>query len=97
DETHLLSAQIGQFITIACRKNKTWYLAGINSTNEYKRIEINLNCISQSIKSLSIITDKENGKGFETKEFEVTDKNSFHISLNPYGGFVTQFVIDSSK
>ena len=47
DETRFVSGYPGEYVVIARRKGNTWYIAGINGTNEVKPININLNFIGQ--------------------------------------------------
>ena len=47
DETRFVAGYPGEYVVLARRKGTTWYIAGINGTNEVKSINVNLDFIDQ--------------------------------------------------
>ncbi len=47
DETKFVCGYPGEYVVLARRKGTTWYIAGINGTNEVKSINVNLDFIDQ--------------------------------------------------
>ena len=84
DETRFVAGYPGEYVVLARRKGTTWYIAGINGTNEVKSINVNLDFIDQF----------SNVRGF----YESVDGNGWTISdrafrpasftFAPRGGFV---------
>ncbi len=86
DDTRLLAGYPGQSAVIARRSGDTWYIAGINGTNEEITIEPDYSRIGKDIVLSTLITDKgENpGMGFNIQNNVHADK----IVLPARGGFV---------
>ena len=84
DETKFVCGYPGEYVVLARRKGTTWYIAGINGTNEVKSINVNLDFIDQF----------SNVRGF----YESVDGTGWTISnrafrpasfaMAPRGGFV---------
>ena len=84
DDTKFVCGYPGEYVVLARRKGTTWYIAGINGTNEVKSINVNLDFIDQF----------SNVRGF----YESVDGTGWTISdrafrpasftFAPRGGFV---------
>ena len=86
DDTRLLAGYPGQFAVIARRSGDTWYIAGINGTNEELTVDPIYSRLGNSIVLEALITDKgdEPGKGFNI-EHNVT---AGPVTIPARGGFV---------
>ena len=86
DDTRLLAGYPGENAVIARRSGDTWYIAGINGTNEELMINPNYSRIGKSVTFATLITDKGNepGKGFNIEQ----DVKAGSITLPARGGFV---------
>ena len=94
DDTKVLNAEIGSYVTIARkdRNSEDWYVGSI--TNENKRsLMISLDFLEQGTQYLAQIyadgTDadwKTNPKSIETKEMTVTSLSSINLQLAAGGG-----------
>ena len=86
DDTRLLAGYPGQFAVIARRSGDTWYIAGINGTNEELTVDPIYSRLGNSIVLEAHITDKgdEPGKGFNI-EHNVT---AGPVTIPARGGFV---------
>ncbi len=86
DDTRLLAGYPGQSAVIARRSGDTWYIAGINGTNEEITIEPDYSRIGNSVVLKTLITDRgsEPGKGFNIQNNVQAGK----IVLPARGGFV---------
>ena len=86
DDTRLLAGYPGQLAVIARRSGDTWYIAGINGTNEELSVDPDFSKIGKSIVLEALITDKgdEPGKGFNI-EHNVT---AGPVTIPARGGFV---------
>ncbi len=89
DDTRLLAGYPGQSAVIARRSGDTWYIAGINGTNEELTIEPDYSRIGNSVVLKTLITDRGNepGKGFNIGQNVKADK----LVLPARGGFVAIF------
>lgn len=86
DDTRLLAGYPGQSAVIARRSGDTWYIAGINGTNEELSIEPDYSRISQKGELSMQITDKGDkpGMGFNIQNNVPAGK----LTLPARGGFV---------
>ena len=86
DDTRLLAGYPGKSAVIARRHGDTWYIAGINGTNEELTIEPDYSRIGKSVVLKTLITDRgsEPGQGFDIGQNIKADK----LVLPARGGFV---------
>ena len=86
DYTRLLAGYPGQCAVIARSSGDTWYIAGINGTNEELTIEPNYSRIGESVVLKTLITDRgsEPGQGFNIQNNVKAGK----LVLPARGGFV---------
>jgi hypothetical protein len=89
DDTRLLAGYPGQSAVIARRSGDTWYIAGINGTNEELTIEPDYSRIAESVVLKTLITDRgsEPGKGFNIGQ----NVKAGMLTLPARGGFVAIF------
>jgi len=86
DDTRLLAGYPGQFAVIARRSGDTWYIAGINGTNEELPVDSDFSRIGESVVLQTLITDNgsEPGKGFNIEH----NAPAVKLILPARGGFV---------
>ena len=87
DETKFVTGVPGQYLVVARRRGKDWYIGGINGQSAPQQISFSL----PFIKGKSIITILTDGKeigSFEKTEIKQTGK-SFSFTLEPRSGFVS--------
>ena len=86
DETRFVSGYPGESAVIARRSGKTWYVAGINGTDEVKRVKTSLGI--KDIKSGQAFCDS----GDKDKPWDIRMMNARVLpdllTLQPRGGFV---------
>lgn len=90
DETKLLSGYPGVDVVIARRKKDTWYIAGMNGTDEKRTLKLRLYALPNSGKTLTVFQDGDNQKSFNIQEnANILDKAAdFELECLPRGGFV---------
>lgn len=86
DETHLLSGYPGESVVMARRKGSTWYIAGINGTDENKNITFNTEVLRKLGKNITIFQDS--GNADSPWKITKSTKVQSTFSLLPRGGFV---------
>jgi len=92
DETCLVDGYPGEFVVIARRKGRTWYVAGINGTDEEKTIPVNLKKIIPSSGVATIFADQADKTApWSIKEVSIKEMPT-QMVCQPRGGFV--FVIN---
>jgi len=84
DETRLVAGYPGDFVVMARRKGKVWYVAGISGKEEKRELTFELPFIPGD-KNLSLIIDGEERTKFS--ETSVKTGNTITVALLPYGGF----------
>lgn len=93
DDTKLLDGFPGKDITIARRKDSTWYIGGINGEAREKRKTIKFDFLPKDIKyKLMLITDGKHDKDFSTQYMLMDKSGSVNIKLLRRGGFVASLV-----
>ena len=86
DDTRLLAGYPGQFAVIARRSGDTWYIAGINGTENELLVDPVYSRIGESIALETLITDNGDvpGKGFNIQHNAPVGS----LTLPARGGFV---------
>ena len=89
DETRFISGYPGESVVLARRSGKTWYIAGINGTDQEKEIDLNAGFIGSDIQNITRFADnsKAESKWAITSVNQIPEK----ITCQPRGGFI--FVI----
>lgn len=85
DDTRFVSGYPGEYAVIARRTGNTWYVAGINGTDETKTIPVNLNRIVNQFSKAQLFLD---GNMWDIKTVTTLPTE---VKCQPRGGFV--FVI----
>lgn len=85
DDTRFVSGYPGEYAVIARRTGNTWYVAGINGTDEAKTIPVNLNRIVDQFSKAQLFLD---GNMWDIKTVTTLPTE---VKCQPRGGFV--FVI----
>ena len=88
DETRYIMGAPEKDYVVAMRKGKKWYLAGINSENKSKEIEISLPVDPSANYSMNLIVDGKNDKSFENIKSTYKKDELVKLKMLPYGGFV---------
>ncbi len=92
DETRLLSGYPGESVVMARRRGTTWYVAGINGTDEVKDIPLPLSTILMKDVSATVFMDNV-GKAqpWNIRKMETSDVPTT-VACQPRGGFVLVIV-----
>ena len=88
DESKLLAGYPGEDCVIARKAGDTWYIGGINGTNEKKSWGIDLSRLEGNEFSGLVITDGESEKQFSFSELTIKTGEKLLVDVLPYGGFV---------
>ncbi len=94
DETKFLKGEVGQYIVLARRKGKQWFIGGM--TNEEERfIEIDLSVLGEKSFHCILYKDtpesKVNQENLTIEEGSISSGNPFMIWMAPGGGLVGVF------
>ena len=82
DETRLVCGYPGEYVVMARRRGQTWYVAGINGTDQVKTLVPDLRFIPAT--EVSVYADSPEGKWCITSSRAIPAE----ISCQPRGGFV---------
>ena len=92
DETRYISGYPGESVVLARRSGNTWYVAGINGTNDKKTLDVDLSFIDGADHSVQLFADADPAKYQLTaeKDWLITNGNQIprQIATQPRGGFV---------
>lgn len=86
DETRLIDGYPGTFVVIARKSHDKWYIAGINGTEEKKKLSLDLSFLPAETKA-TLITDGPD-RSFSRTMLEKDTACKPGIKLQPHGGFV---------
>ena len=84
DETRYVSGYPGESAVLARRSGDTWYVAGINGSDEAKTLDCNLSFIKGKKKNVRLFADDASGKWQISNIGKLPSK----IDCQPRGGFV---------
>lgn len=88
DETRLISGYPGDHVVMARRSGKTWWIAGINGTDEEKTISLDLKPLKLKGKETCCLYEDTDEGGNTWKITNPRGLNIKEITLKPRGGFV---------
>ena len=92
DETRYVSGYPGESVVLARRSGSTWYVAGINGTDNKKTLDVDLNFIDGGEHSVQMFADADPSKYqlAAEKDWLITNGNQIprEIATHPRGGFV---------
>ena len=92
DETKFITGKTGEFIVLARRKGKDWFIGGLN--NEISRnVYVNLSFLNKDNKYSTIIYEdasdaEKNPKKVNKREMNLTSKEVIQLNMANSGGFV---------
>jgi len=93
DDTKLLDGYPGRDVIIARQKGNKWYIGGINAENIKKTKTLKFDFLQEGIKyKLTLITDGEHDKDFNTRYLVVDRSNSVNVKLLRRGGFTAKLI-----
>jgi hypothetical protein len=88
DSTLLLAGYPGKDCVLARKSGDTWFIGGINGTNEKLSWEIDLSRLNGSGFSVSVIADGDSNTSFSSSETEIKSGEKLKVEVLPFGGFV---------
>jgi len=95
DQTKFLAGEPGEYVVLARKSGDSWYLAGINGRDAGRDVRLSLAFLGDARCTMTLITDAETPRTFESKTQTITGQDMLEIPLKPYGGFVA--VLTPSK
>jgi hypothetical protein len=87
DETKFLAGEPGEYIVLARKSGNSWYLAGINGEDVGRDVDVTLSFLGDTRCTITLITDAETPRTFETETQAVTGQDHIEVRLKPFGGF----------
>lgn len=88
DKTVLLDGYPGKYCVIARKLKNTWYIAGINGTNNKVSLSIDLSRLQTKNTTINLITDGDSDKALVNKIINYKKPDKLTINLIARGGFV---------
>jgi hypothetical protein len=91
DEVKFIDGFPGQYVVIARRAGRTWYVAGINAETQPRKIKLDLKELGVTRQGV-IITNGIDPLGFKSEPFPLEKGvTTDEITMRPRGGFVVTF------
>lgn len=88
DDTKLLSGYPGDHAVIARRSGSTWYIAGINGTDEEKTLSFSLSSLQNHGSAAWTVTDAPGQDRQFSVSSETLTQDTVTITCRPRGGFI---------
>ena len=85
DETRFISGYPGESVVLARRSGKTWYIAGINGTNEPKTLDLQSLPIKGKVTAALFEDNKKTDAPWDIRVVTTLPKS---VTCQPRGGFV---------
>jgi alpha-glucosidase len=86
DETRFLAGEPGKFAVFARRSGKSWFIAGINGTNDPLTVNLNLSSFKKFHQRFLVTEGKDPNMQVAVAPLE--DLNSWQHEIPPRGGFI---------
>jgi hypothetical protein len=86
DDSRLVDGYPGKYAVIARRSGDTWYIAGINGSDQEKTLTLDLSFVGK--KQVVIFTDGDQPRSFSQRSIAASKK--IVVTVKPHGGFVIQ-------
>ncbi|MHA4866415.1 glycoside hydrolase family 97 protein [Duganella sp. PWIR1] len=86
DDSRLVDGYPGKYAVIARRSGDTWYIAGINGSDQEKTLTLDLSFVGK--KQGVIFTDGDQPRSFSQRSIAASKK--IVVTVKPHGGFVIQ-------
>ena len=84
----------GDFVILARRKGKDWYLAGINGSNFNRNFAVKLDFLSLGVKyKAKLFVDGLNINDIKEESGLFIKSNDIQVKCLPQGGFVAHFSV----
>ncbi|MBC3917468.1 glycoside hydrolase family 97 catalytic domain-containing protein [Undibacterium sp. CY18W] len=87
DDSRFVDGYPGQFVVIARRAGKAWYVAAINATDSDKTVNLDLSFIGD--KKAQMISDGDSSRAFVQQPVQAVKDT--RITIKTHGGFVAVF------
>ena len=91
DETKVIDANVNEYILIARRKNKDWYIGAINN-HEKRTVSFSLQFLGEGNYNAEIYSDAndtyQNPNNIKIQKRSIINKDSITLELSSGGGFV---------
>jgi hypothetical protein len=92
DDIKYISGYPGKYVILARRKGNEWYVAGINGSNEERKIEIELGFLDGPEHDLLLLTDGQGLRDIAIEDGTVSRADMMHITMSAFGGFAAQLI-----
>lgn len=87
EDTKLVSGYPSEYVVLARRKGDTWYVAGLNGSDEKKELSFKLDFIENQSSAIQLFSDGSESNTFSIESLS-PDSNGYTIECLPRGGFV---------
>ncbi len=87
DDTKFLAGEPGKYVVLARKSGDSWYVAGINGDKAGRDVDVPLSFLGDTRCTVTLITDAQAARTFETSTRTVTGQDGIKVGLKPYGGF----------
>jgi hypothetical protein len=86
DDVKFIDGVPGEYVVLARRAGKQWYVVGINAQRSAKEVRVDLRELGAG--SGTVITDGSDAKSFSQRSVDAKQNPVLTLSIAPRGGFV---------
>ncbi|MFN3848569.1 MAG: glycoside hydrolase family 97 catalytic domain-containing protein [Spirosomataceae bacterium] len=91
DETRFIEGQPNDYVVLARRKGKDWYISGINGKNSPRSVTLNPTFLQQATYQKQTVLDGSTARQITSTDEVYNPANPVTINMLPYGGFTVVF------
>lgn len=91
DETRFIEGQPNDYVVLARRKGKDWYISGINGKNSPRSVTLNPTFLQQATYQKQTVLDGSTARQITATDEVYNPANPVTINMLPYGGFTVVF------
>jgi hypothetical protein len=89
DETRFVDGYPGRYVVIARRTGKVWYVAGINTGKEPRKLILKMPFTA--LQNGIMVTEGDTKRSFRIDSVSLNSEKNVEVVMNPEGGFVMRF------
>ncbi len=97
DDTHLVDGFPGEWLVLARRKGRTWYVAGIVGDGRPRTIAVPLAFLEGGAYQMTLVSDGDSDRALQARSASMSATDTLTIAVRAQGGFVARLEEDKEN
>lgn len=90
DDTHFIEGFPGEWVVLARRKGRTWYLAGIVGDGRPRTVTVPLTFLEDRAYEMTMVSDGDGDRALRPRSASISPSDPLTIPIRAQGGFVAR-------